>query len=41
MNLTEQDRKAVDTMKAFAAQGEHLATFINQHVRERFATRLR
>lgn len=31
----------VEAMKALAPTGKGLATFINQHVRERFATRLR
>lgn len=30
----------VETMKSLAKGGKGLATFINQHVRERFATKL-
>lgn len=33
-------RDDVEAMKALAAEGEHLATYINQHVRKRYATRL-
>ena len=31
----------VETMKSLARTGKGLATFINQHVRERFARRVR
>lgn len=34
-------RQEVETMKILAAAGRHLATFINQHISERFANRLR
>jgi hypothetical protein len=31
----------VEAMKELAETGKHLATFVNQHVRDRFAARLR
>ncbi len=31
----------VEAMKQLAAEGEHLATYINRHVRDRYALRLR
>ena len=34
-------QREVDTMKQLAESGENLATFINRHVRDRFAIRLR
>jgi hypothetical protein len=34
-------QQEVEAMKALAKTGKGLATFINQHVRERFAVRLR
>lgn len=34
-------RQHVEVMKQLAAEGQHLATYINQHVRERYALRLR
>ena len=34
-------KQHVETMKALAVEGQHLATYINQHVRERYAFRLR
>ena len=33
-------REKVETMKKLAAQGAGLTTFINQHVRERYATKV-
>lgn len=34
-------QKYVETMKQLATAGENLATYINQHVREHYAIRLR
>ena len=34
-------QQQVETMKTLARSGQGLATFINQHVRERFAAKLR
>ena len=34
-------RQQVESMKRLARTGKGLATFINQHVRERFAVKLR
>lgn len=34
-------QQEVETMKSLAKTGKGLATFINQHVRERFAMKLR
>ncbi len=34
-------REHVEVMKQLAAEGQHLATYINQHIRNRYAVRLR
>lgn len=40
-DYTKPGRWEVESMKAIAQTGKGLATFINQHVRERFAAKLR
>jgi len=40
-DYTKPGQKEVETMKSLARTGKGLATFINQHVRERFAAKLR
>jgi hypothetical protein len=39
-NYTTPGRQHVEAMKQLAQRGENLATYINQNVRERFASRL-
>jgi hypothetical protein len=39
-DYTKPGRTEVETMKSLAQTGKGLATFINQHVRERFARKL-